>query len=75
MAGLAVEGKVGEVAIFLLNPYKPLATAACTERLKKLASFPILSFKPRQMEGLMNSLGFQKKYMYQPNFFFFFFFL
>lgn len=43
MAGLGVvpaaEGRVVEVAIFPLDLYKPLATAAHTERLKKLAIF------------------------------------
>lgn len=35
----AAEGRVVEVATFPLDLYKPLATAAHTERLKKLAIF------------------------------------
>lgn len=43
MAGLGVvpaaKGRDVQVAMFLLNLYKPPATAAHTERLKKLAIF------------------------------------
>lgn len=37
----APEGKLQEGAVFPLDIYKPLTTAACTERREKLAIFPL----------------------------------
>ena len=46
MVPAAEGGNAVEAAIFLLDLYKPLATAACTERLTEKAGniFPILSY-------------------------------